>query len=66
MRVWDKRTAYPQVAIAAHNAEVLTCDWGKYDQVMYLYFKSLSVVQLHSGFVISLKTGIISLILSFF
>ena len=40
VRIWDRRTAYPQVVIAAHNAEVLTCDWSKYDQV--LEFFSLS------------------------
>mgnify|MGYP000172734378 CR=1 FL=1 len=31
--IWDRRTALPQFSIPAHQAEVLTCDWNKYDQV---------------------------------
>lgn len=34
LRVWDMRN--PEVAkviIPAHSAEILTCDWAKYDQV---------------------------------
>lgn len=34
VRIWDKRTAYPQINISAHVSEVLTCDWNKYDQNM--------------------------------
>ena len=34
LRIWDaKKTYMPQVAIPAHNQEVLTVDWCKYDQV---------------------------------
>ena len=33
LRIWDRRTAYPQTVIPAHQTEVLTCDWNKYDQV---------------------------------
>lgn len=32
LRVWDRRTGFPQIVIPAHNAEILTCDWSKYDQ----------------------------------
>ena len=37
LRVWDRRTAFPQIVIPAHNAEILTCDWSKYDQVQPAY-----------------------------
>ncbi|WAR09345.1 PEX7-like protein [Mya arenaria] len=32
LRVWDRRTPQPQCTIQAHEGEVLTCDWNKYDQ----------------------------------
>ena len=31
-RVWDCRKAYmPQCVICAHDTEILSCDWSKYD-----------------------------------
>lgn len=34
LRVWDSGKPHmAQVVIPAHQAEVLTCDWSKYDQV---------------------------------
>ncbi len=37
VRVWDSSKTYmAQMVIPAHQAEVLTCDWSKYDQVQKL------------------------------
>lgn len=33
LRVWDVKAGACRLAVPAHDAEVLTCDWCKYDQV---------------------------------
>lgn len=33
LRVWDMKRAVCRLAVPAHSAEILTCDWCKYDQV---------------------------------
>ncbi|XP_034756661.1 peroxisomal biogenesis factor 7 [Etheostoma cragini] len=33
LRVWDVKSAACRLAIPAHKAEILSCDWCKYDQV---------------------------------
>ena len=33
LRVWDVKSATCRLAIPAHKAEILSCDWCKYDQV---------------------------------
>lgn len=33
LRIWDVKRAACRLAVPAHNAEILTCDWCKYDQV---------------------------------
>ncbi|TNM94555.1 hypothetical protein fugu_017314 [Takifugu bimaculatus] len=32
LRVWDVKRAACRLAVPAHQAEILTCDWCKYDQ----------------------------------
>ncbi|XP_023258290.1 peroxisomal targeting signal 2 receptor-like, partial [Seriola lalandi dorsalis] len=32
LRVWDLKAAVCRLAIPAHKAEILSCDWCKYDQ----------------------------------
>ncbi|VDI20948.1 Hypothetical predicted protein [Mytilus galloprovincialis] len=33
LRIWDvRKPEFPSNVIPAHNAEILTCDWSKYDQ----------------------------------
>ncbi|CAB1340251.1 unnamed protein product [Coregonus sp. 'balchen'] len=32
LRVWDVKTGRCRLAIPAHKAEILSCDWCKYDQ----------------------------------
>lgn len=34
LRVWDVKSALCRLAVPAHKAEILSCDWCKYDQVM--------------------------------
>ena len=34
LRIWDSKKSYmAQMVIPAHNSEIITCDWSKYDQV---------------------------------
>lgn len=33
LRVWDVKAGACRLAIPAHKAEILSCDWCKYDQV---------------------------------
>lgn len=33
LRVWDVKSSACRLAIPAHKAEILSCDWCKYDQV---------------------------------
>lgn len=38
LRLWDVRKPdFPINVIPAHNAEILTCDWSKYDQVKLFF-----------------------------
>jgi peroxin-7 len=38
LRLWDVRKPdIPINVIPAHNAEILTCDWSKYDQVILFF-----------------------------
>ncbi|KAK1889401.1 Peroxisomal targeting signal 2 receptor [Dissostichus eleginoides] len=32
LRIWDVKSAACRLAIPAHKAEILSCDWCKYDQ----------------------------------
>ena len=37
LRIWDMKKSYmPQIVIPAHNEEILSCDWSKYDRVRLL------------------------------
>lgn len=33
LRIWDVKSAACRLAVPAHRAEILSCDWCKYDQV---------------------------------
>ena len=39
LRIWDiKRPQSARIVIPAGNAEIITCDWNKYDQVHVYIF----------------------------
>lgn len=42
LRVWDVKSAACRLAVPAHNAEILSCDWCKYDQVTAQQMQLLS------------------------
>ena len=39
LKLWDIRGTNPASAIKAHDSEVLSCDWTKYDQVRFVFLQ---------------------------
>ena len=55
LRIWDiSAPPHAQQTIRAHNGEVLTCDWAKYDPVSIIMYQGILDTTLLSGNTLSM------------
>lgn len=50
LRVWDVKAGSCRLAIPAHRAEALSCDWCKYDQVSISSIQFIDCLWAQMGF----------------